>query len=48
MFLLEKFIANTPENCYGCSLESKCDMMIVKLCDSIKDAIDFIEDSEVF
>lgn len=48
MFLLEKFIANTPRDCYGCSLESKCDMMIVKLCDSIKDAIDFIEDSEVF
>lgn len=48
MFLLEKFIANTPNDCYSCRLESKCDMMVVKLCDSIKDAIDFIADSEVF
>lgn len=48
IFLLEKFISNTPKNCVGCSLEEKCDIVVVKLCDSIKDAIEFLEDGEIW
>lgn len=46
--LLEQFISKAPVGCSGCILESKCDMMIVKLCDSIVDAIEYVKDSEVF
>lgn len=48
MKLLELFLSKADYNCEGCVLESKCEMMVVKLCDSIKDAIEFVEETSIW